>query len=193
MPVHSLLDRILPILSLVRDDKEKLEKILHFLETEILPEVEEENSRITIPEAYERIVRDIAERISCGLVCYLNMDTLEMEDYPEHTDPDEWEDMTGEKFEPQYEKWENVLTFEPLPSSAGFRIMENFAEQLDNVKVSNQLVDILSRKKPFAHFNHYIHNSDYREDWFAFKNAAYEEHVRETIYYELNKIDDDEV
>jgi hypothetical protein len=65
--------------------------------------------------------------------------------------------------------------------------MEDFAGQIENVKAQNMLVDILNRRKPFAHFNQYIHNSKYREEWFAFKNAAYERHVREQIYVELNK------
>jgi len=38
---HRLLDQILPILSAVRDDKEKLQRILAFLESEILPEIQE--------------------------------------------------------------------------------------------------------------------------------------------------------
>ncbi|MCC6287458.1 MAG: hypothetical protein IT249_06200 [Chitinophagaceae bacterium] len=186
---HGLLNQILPILSAVRDDKEKLERILAFLESEILPEVESKDDVIKIPEKYEALVSGIAQHISFGQICHLNMDTLELEDYPASIDIEEWEDMTGEEFAPKYLQWQNVLSFEPMDSSESFRIMEGFAGQLNNNKMQNTLLDILNRRKPFAHFNRYIHNSDYRDKWLAFKNAAYEKHVREIIYLKLHKQD----
>jgi hypothetical protein len=188
MPPHSLLDKILLVLSSVRNDEEKLLRILSFLESEILPEIEEEDDdAIKLPEKYEEIVHGIADRISAGSVCYLNMDTMEVEDYPANIDEEEWEAVTGEKLRLEYLQWENVLTFEPLQSSDSFRIMEDFARQIDNSKVQNSLIDILNRRKPFAHFNSYIHNSKYREDWFRFRNNAYEKLVREMIYDKLNE------
>jgi hypothetical protein len=135
-------------------------------------------------------VHTIADNISAGLICHLNMDTLEVEGYPAGIDPEEWEDATGEKFEWKYPEWENVLSFEPSDSSESFRIMENFAEQLYNNKVRNTLIDILNRPKPFAHFNSYIHNSKYRDEWFNFKNANLENHVRQIIYAKLNETRD---
>jgi hypothetical protein len=56
--------------------------------------------------------------------------------------------------------------------------------------VQNILTDILSRRKPFAHFNSYIHNSKYREDWFKFRLTALEKHVRRMIYDKLNEKND---
>jgi hypothetical protein len=188
---HSLVDKILPILSAVKDDKEKLQRILHFLEAEILPELEEEDDSIAIPPKYETLVRDIAQNISCGLICHLNIDTLETEEYPQSSEMDFWEDDEegegGDGDAPKYLQWENVISFEPLDSSESFRIMENFARQLDNTKAQNSLLDILNGRKPFAHFNSYIHNSTFREAWFAFKNNAYEKHVRAIIYVTLNE------
>ena len=51
-------------------------------------------------------------------------------------------------------------------------------------------MNILNNPKPFAHFNSYIHNSNYREDWFKFRNSAYEKQVREMIYDKLNEDDE---
>lgn len=186
MSPQSLLDKILRILSAVRNDKEKLSRILTFLESEILQETENDDE-IKIPEKYEAVVHSIADNISAGLVCCLNMDTLEVEDYPANIDEEEWEDTTGDKFEFKHLQWKNVLTFKPLQSSESFTIMEDFVRQLDNTKVQNSLMDILNNRKPFAHFNSYIHNSNYREDWFKFRNSTYEEQVREMIYDKLNE------
>lgn len=186
---HSLLDKILLVLSAVRDDEEELFRILSFLESEILPETENDNA-IKIPGKYEEIVHSIADRISAGSVCYLNVDTMEVEDYPANIDEEEWEAITGEKYNPEYLQWENVLTFEPLQPSESFRVMEDFVRQINNSKVQNTLIDILNRRKPFAHFNSYIHNSKYKEDWFQFRNNAYEKLVRKMIYDKLNEDDE---
>ncbi len=189
MQPHSLLDQILPILSAVRNDKEKLARILAFLESEILPEIEEEDNEIKIPGKYEALVHTIADSISAGFTCHLNMDSLEVEDYPANVNPEEWEASTGEIFVAgsKHLEWQNLLSFEPLDSRDSFRIMENFVEQLDNDKVQNTLIDILNKRKPFAHFNSYIHNSKYREDWFKFRITALEKHVREMIDDKLNE------
>ena len=95
---QSLLDKILQLLSAVRNDNEKLSRILTFLESEILPEKENDDD-IKIPKKYEAVVHSIADNISAGLVCCLNMDTLEVEDYPANIEGEEWEVTTGEKFE----------------------------------------------------------------------------------------------
>ncbi len=187
MSIHPLMSSVLPILHSIKGDGEKLKKVLHFLETEILPGVVQEDEVITIPEEFEKQVSYIADSISFGNVCYLNRDTLEVEDFPKDIDVEEWEDSTGEQLEIRNGEWKNVIYFEPLESSEAFNIMERFAAQLDNVKLNNHLMSILGRKKPFAQFNHYIHNSDHREEWFAFKKKAYERIVREMIYDELNK------
>lgn len=186
---HSLLDKILLVLSAVRDDEEKLFRILSFLESEILPETEDDKA-IKIPRKYEEIVHGIADHISTGSVCYLNMDTMEVEDYPANIDEEEWEAITGEKFKSEHLQWENVLTFEPLQSSESFRVMEDFVRQIDNSKVQNALLEILNRRKPFAHFNSFIHDSKYKENWFQFRNKAYEKLVREMIYDKLSEADE---
>ena len=57
MSPDSLRDKILPILSAIKNDKEKLSRILTFLESEILPEIENDDE-IEIPEKYHGEVMD---------------------------------------------------------------------------------------------------------------------------------------
>lgn len=187
MTFHHYLDKILPILSAVRDDKAQLEKILSFLETEILPGIEDDPP-IKIPEKFEAQVHAIAQGINAGFICYLNLDTLELEEIPE---ADRWsledDPEAEEAFPVKHTEWEQVQQFAPLVSRESFQIMKDFAMQLNNPKVQDKIVDILNRRKPFAHFNQFIHQSDYREDWIAFKDAAYEAHVRKAIYVRLRE------
>lgn len=191
MSSYSSLDKILAILSGVKNEEEKLKRILSFLESEILPEIEHQKNEIKIPKKYEALVHMIAEAISTGSICHLSLDTLEVEDYDSKIDPEDWEAVTGEKFEFKYLHWKNVLTFEPFESSDAFRLMEDFAAQVENIKVQNILIDILNRRKPFGHFNSFIHNSNYREEWFVFRDKFYEKHVRELLYDKLNEVEED--
>src|SRR5665648_821877 len=62
MKAQKLLDEILPILYTVKEDSEKLQKILTFLNDEIYEEPDE-NEEIAIPEKYNKVVSTIAENI----------------------------------------------------------------------------------------------------------------------------------
>ena len=78
MNAQQLLNGILPILHSVKEDKEKLQKILDFLLDEIYENpVEEEPER---PERYRELVKSIAQSIDCGMVCFINPETLEVEE-----------------------------------------------------------------------------------------------------------------
>lgn len=188
MKADALLDNILQILYTVKEDKEKLQQILSFLEEKIYEGPEEEE--IQLPEKYGEAVSRIADNLSCGLVSFLNMDTLEVEDCPAMLldDPEEYELITGstiDDFNLKYTGWKNCLTFEPFHSSESFKIMECFASQLKDPKTAERLIDILTNRKPFAHFNRYINDSKYREDWFAFRQQYYENHVKSVICQNL--------
>lgn len=181
MNSQQLLDEILGILRTVKDDKAEMQKILDFLQAEIL--IEEEDDDIEIPAKFQPIVKTIAENIEAGLVCFLNPDTLEIEDIPQEF-ADNFHEMemttgiTEEELNLKHSEWENGIEFYPLESSESFRIMENFAEQLTDKALKNKLINALQNRKPFANFNRIIHNSDCRQDWFDFKSLQVQNHVK---------------
>lgn len=186
MSTKNYLDQILSILSTIKDDKEKLEKVLTFLETEIYSPLEnEDNNTIQIPNKFGPLINNIAQFLEMGHICYLNPDTLELEDIPK--DLNNYDEELFAEWDLQHNNWENVLTIEPLESFESFKIMEGFVFQLQDSKEKGYLEDILNRKKPFANFNHFIHNSKYREDWFSYRTKAYENHVRTIIAIHLNQ------
>ena len=108
----------------------------------------------------------------------------------EPEDGEENPDVSPEETDFEYLSWEDYLTFNPLHSSESFVIMEAFARQLKNKNAAEKMLNILSRGKPFVHFNEYIHNSEYREDWFQFRQEQLENYVKRLIleYIENNKI-----
>lgn len=185
MKQNQLMNQILPILHSVKDDAEKLQKILDFLEAEIYEEPQEDE----IPEKYRKVVHEIAQSIDCGLVCYLNPDTLEMEDVPKELamDHDEFEDAVGEAWDETFKHglWERCITVEPRESHESFKIMERFAGQINNQQFAHRLVETLNRKRPFAQFKALVEDSSYRQQWFDFKQSVLERWVWDEISWQI--------
>ena len=147
-----------------------------------------------IPEKYKYAVQEIADSLLAGFVCYFNLDSLEVESLPKMLleDPEEYELMTGESWESEekkHEKWKNYIEIAPLDSSEAFRIMENFAEQVEDQHIQNKLISALNNRRPFANFKMLVESSEYREHWFQFRQQAYERHVWDQIQLNSEELD----
>lgn len=186
--MKDILSEILSHIQLVRDDKQKLQKILDFILEEIYSEPEEES--LEIPDKYEKLLNSIAQSIDCGQIVYINTNTMQTEDVvPDMEDPEEFNFNYGDcewAVEPEFYKWENTLRIAPPESHESFEIMEAFAETLEDENFCGQLYHALNQRKPFANFKWKIDNSPYRQDWFDFKQKWLEGYVREIIWSELN-------
>jgi hypothetical protein len=184
------LDTILQILYTVKEDKDKLEKILQFLEDEIYEEPDA-SEEVDIPEKYKKVVSQIADSIDAGFNCYLNPETLEIEEIHQNMmdgnfDFEDTDSESDEEINYKYYDWEKYIIFEPLESGESFKIMEQFTEQLNDSKLQNKLLNALNNRKPFANFKYLIDNSLYRQNWFGFKKQWLENHVYELLLTGLN-------
>jgi hypothetical protein len=157
-------------------------------EAEFLPQKDME--RYVEQRKYLEVVKKIAENNNCGYICFFNPDTGEMEEaMPEWLeDPGSHEDVMDQEWEEMYtfEKWERVSTIEPPESDESFRIMEDFAEYKVTDKLQEQLFGALNRQKPFRNFKNLIDQSEYRQEWFDYKQKRLEERAWEIISEDLN-------
>jgi uncharacterized DUF497 family protein len=178
MKADQLLKEILSMLYHVKESKEDLQKIHDFMLENIF--VEEEEEDLVIPEKHKKAVAEIADNIQCGFICQVNKKTVEIisirrESSYEFGDYDEEEEE--EETEEDNLNWEDIVTISPLESYESFRIMENFVISLKESRLKQQLASALQRHKPFANFNGIIHNSPERDEWFAYRKHALEQHV----------------
>ncbi|MDR1879892.1 MAG: hypothetical protein LBQ78_03055 [Tannerellaceae bacterium] len=192
MNAEKLLDEVLSVLRYMKDDKEKLEKLLSFMEEEFLSEEEEEEDidyKEQLPEKYREAVRMIADGFSDNCICYYNLDTLEVETihkslFDELIFDEEWDDEEDDdELDLSFMKWENCIKIEPLESRESFNIMIRFVNQLKNKKEARKLEQALNGHKPFANFNHIIHNSDCKKEWFAFRQKELERYVIQNYFH----------
>jgi hypothetical protein len=149
-----------------------------------------------IPIRFSELLHHIASSIDAGFACFLDPESLEMEEIPKSMldDPCDIESITGigqDDYAFKHKNWKRCFTFEPLESSESFRIMEAFADQLEDKKLSEALFFALGHKRPFAQFKSKIEQSSCRQDWYDFKQKWLEDHVKQIIFREINSPEDD--
>lgn len=191
MNKQQLLNDILAVLQTIMEDKPKLEKLHDF----VIEEIYEEPSEPKIPEKFQKLVSEVADGLTAGFVYFVNPDTLEVEEVPQQAlkEPEEYETMTGttaEDLNLKYQSWEKCIEIEPPASNDSFKIMELFAEKVPDANLRGKLIDVLNRRRPFANFKHLIDNSDYRQEWFDFRQKRLEQYVYEILENEMEQLTD---
>jgi len=146
-----------------------------------------EESMAILPD---ETVREIAEMLDCGHICYLNLDTNET---VFTLNPGSWEycetpDEDSGLLE-EVDSWERRITLTPPESFESFKFMEGFVDELPERESSlrSRLVSALSNNHPFARFKAIVDSCPYRQDWFAYKQKCLEAYVRDEISLAYNK------
>ena len=135
----------------------------------------------------KNIIKEIAEHLDCGNDCYYNLKTEEIIAIPNFDDSfDEYE--LGEAFGPDLDKIKkqkaDFIKFEVLKNFESFEIMERFVDQLNDEKFKSELENVLHQKKPFQNFKRLIDYSDFRQNWFDFKQMELEKIVEDQMNIE---------
>ena len=129
----------------------------------------------------EEHIKEIAELLDCGELCFFHESTGTIEHHPdpdsEYFDPEPWQE-TLDRIDAN---WSEYQRFEKMDSNQAFRVMEDFANSVTDENFRTRLFNQLSQRKPFSKFKWAIDNSEYRQNWFDFKEQAYINWVREQL------------
>lgn len=132
----------------------------------------------------KNIIKEIAENLDCGNDCYYNPKTNEIVTIPNfsHTwDEEEFNEVFRADLLKIEERKTEFMKFEILESFESFKIMERFVEQMTDQIFQSELENILRKKKPFQNFKHSIDHSDFRQEWFDFKQCELEKIVENQL------------
>lgn len=117
-------------------------------------------------------IKEIAEHLECGNICYFNTKTGEIKWVPQSDGFGDVEEFFGDIMDEV--KSEDYFEFEIPDSRESYKIMESFLGHVENETLRDKLIDILNRKKPFRNFKWQIDNSGpYRQKWFDHKSSEY--------------------
>ena len=129
----------------------------------------------------EEQIKDIAELLDSGMICFYHLPSGTIDSHPDPNDPyfdaEQWEDII-DRIE---NDWDNYERFEKMESYEGYKVIENFAYSLSDEYFRDKILNAISRRKPFQNFKNLIDSSDYRQNWFDFKNKAYINFVKRQI------------
>lgn len=130
----------------------------------------------------EQQIKSTAESLDAGMRCFYNLKTGEIEEMFREEDMDyvdDYEDLWREKLDQIEENLDDYIEFNPMDSRDAFKVMERFAESVNDYELQYRLRRALDRRGPFSNFKHVIdHSGPYRQMWFDFKMQAMIEYVK---------------
>ncbi len=140
----------------------------------------------------EKELNSIAQDIQMGLAVFFHKITHEIVVLP----GDQFLFYDTESWQESIDKVENDRTsyirVDQMSSCDSFNVMEKFAYSIPDEKFKEKLLNVLEKRKPFRNFKYEIDESDYREDWFAFRDKANMEHVQQMIDWGFSDHDEEE-
>ena len=132
----------------------------------------------------QNIIKEIAQELDCGFDCYYNSKTNEIVTIPNFShiaDEDDFKEAFRDDLEKVKKHQADFVKIEVLQSFESFKIMELFVEQLPDIKLQAELENVLANKKPFQNFKNRIDNSNFRQNWFDFKQSKLEKIVENQL------------
>lgn len=132
----------------------------------------------------QNIIREIAQELDCGNDCFYHLKTNEIIAIPnflEVPDDEEVKEMLRKDFEKINRNNSGFIKIEIPKSFQSFKIMERFAEQLNDQNFKLKLQVVLGNIKPFQNFKNTIDQSEFRQSWFDFKQKELEKMVENQL------------
>ena len=128
-------------------------------------------------------IKEISEQLDCGFRAFFHKQTGELIFVP---DTDRYDDMDMSSWQDDLKRLKkNASDFREIyamDTNDSFRVMADFAEQLNDAGLQNKLLTALNNRKPFREFKYVIDNSgEHRQGWFDFKNSRYLEWTENQI------------
>ena len=125
----------------------------------------------------QNVIRQIAQELDSGNDCYYNLknnEIIAIPNFSQISDDAEFKEAFQADLTRVEKQKADLIKFEILESFESFKIMERFVEQLTDQKLQSELENILANKKPFQNFKYVIDKSEFRKDWFEFKQFELE-------------------
>lgn len=181
------------MLTIIKDDEKKLMAVLTCLEDQILGDENPKKEDEILPGC-ESTVQQIADALYNGFVCYLNPETLEIEQIAQDTyfDADsisEQNDDMLDEYALDFMKWDSYIKFEPPGPNELLVMMEKYVSQLQDSLIGSRLVSALDDLTPVTSFQKMVTECGQEDDWMDFRRqetATYVNGILMEQLYPLN-------
>lgn len=128
-------------------------------------------------------IKEIAELLDCGFRVFIHKTTGQLLNVPDEDELLAWDlDFSDEEQEVVENDYTDYYEVEKWTSTEAFEIMSAFANQLTDTDLQDQLLEALSKKKPFREFKFIIDDSnEFRQEWFDFKSKCQQDFVKRQL------------
>ena len=137
-----------------------------------------------------KILNEIADYMEAGFKCFVHKKTHEIIAIPDENR------FPGADINDEENGWvddlhkingnADYIEIDSMESSDSFRVMEDFAVSLPKGATKIRLLTALEGHKPFANFNHQIHNAgEEKEQWFKFRREQEIEWLKNELEWRI--------
>jgi hypothetical protein len=120
----------------------------------------------------KEILIEISGELDLKMKCFLHKQTLELVSFPDELlTGDIDEEIWAQEIHKVKSGGKDYIEIDRMSATESFQVMEDFANNIKDNWASRRLLEALESKKPFAHFNHCIHNmpDHHKKAWFSFR------------------------
>jgi hypothetical protein len=125
-------------------------------------------------------IKDIARQLENGYNVYLNKDTGEYRALPDVDEFSEANEFRTDELRKITNHWENYTIITRMESWEIFEMMEEFMADVDD-ELHEKLLNALYRPQPLANFQNTVEKSEFRDQWYAFKDEKYISYVEDQL------------
>jgi hypothetical protein len=126
----------------------------------------------------------LADNLECGLRCFVHKESRKIVTIPEAVfetgnDSEEFWEKSFKEIEKDINSY---FVIERMQTHESFKLMEKFADLVENKILQQKLVLALNKPKPFSNFKYEVENSgSYKQRWYDFKKQQLIEWVKRQL------------
>ena len=133
-------------------------------------------------EVSKEKLKEIVDQLDFGFKVFININSQEIVSFPDEDQGFDIDPVWQDEVAKVRKNKKAYFEIEPLTSRESYEIMESFIGTIKDEHISAVLLQAIEGRKPFANFNHQIHQLDAeKKEWFEFKESQLMEYVRNQL------------
>ncbi|MEY2924063.1 MAG: hypothetical protein RLZZ337_611 [Bacteroidota bacterium] len=125
------------------------------------------------------LLREIAEQIDLGQICYFNKKTKQHFFIPSQVEDDA--EFYQEAIQRKKDEKKELIEIKAFDSKTAFLLMEEFVQGIDDFEVQSSFMEALYNERPFANFKQKARQHRVEKEWSAFRVERLSKSVSDSI------------
>jgi len=179
--------KIVRELTPIMDSDEKITEALNRLDKQELEALDRKNG-FEIPDKYITVAKQITESVYNGFICFLNPETLEME----QASCEGYYEFLGKEYDEQnedmiieqgltYTEWDSYIRFQPFNRNDLINRIDTFINLMNDDSLKSQLENITDKEELYRKFRGIMERTGLLGQWNSFRRKEIEAYVKSQL------------